>query len=610
MRIVLLYPPPWKIAQPGESPAADGDGPAPGAAGVDLEGDFRTVPYGLLSLAAEVRRAGHPVKVLNLSSFAWADVEGLLGRLDAEVYGLSCFTSNRRGVGLTADCIRRHHPGAHIVVGGPHVTALPAAALRHWPAVDTVVLGEGEATFLEMLTRLEAGRPLDDVPGMAYRAGEGVRIAPRRERIADLDALAPLHEQFAPYVLLTSRGCPGQCSFCASNTVWGRTVRFHSPARVVDTLEAMLAKLPGRMIAIKDDTFTANRKRAMEICKGIRRRGLNFLWSCDTRADVLDEELLEAMRLAGCERISLGVESASPKVLKNIRKRITPEDVRRVTAEAKRVGLHVRYYMMAGNRGETARTFQESLDLIAAARPNDFAFCILSIYPGTTEFDVLHRRPRFIAARPGPAGAELLQRKGPVTGETFFEEDFFQLWAMPDMSARDATQVVQWVRKNAGVVRFWKPGVEDCHRVLHRLGDHHAAHLDLGAAYAFAGRPDDAERHVRRALELGYPVPALAYNYLACLAGQRGDLDGMRAVLRRTLEQDWPHPIAAGNLRVLDEWLNGGGPKSGRPLNLTMRHDFEIVPADAQPVRPGPLPADVCQWAEPVPSRQPAAVPA
>ena len=597
MRIALLYPPPWKVPSPGEKPDPHGDGPPRDAQGIDLEGDFRTIPYGLLSLAAEAEAAGHQVKVLNLSSFPWAEVEPLLRRLQADVCGLTCFTSNRRGVALAAEAIRTHHPAAHIVVGGPHVTALPAETLAHWPAVDTLVIGEGEVTFLELLGRLQAGAGVEPLAGAAWRSEGGeVRLGPPRERIGDLDSLAPLHERFAHYVLLTSRGCPGECSFCASNTIWGRKVRFHSVEYVLDAMESMLRRLPMPMIAVKDDTFTANRRRAMRICEGIRDRGLNFLWSCDTRADVLDEELLRALRLAGCQRISLGVESASEKVLRNIRKRITPAQVRQATALARKVGLHVRWYMMAGNRGETVRTFQQGLDLIGEARPNDFIYSILSVYPGTTEFEVLRRAKDYVGARPGPHGPELLRRSGGVTAETFFDEDFMQLWALPDMAARNATEMVQWLRANSGLRHFWRPDVEHCRAVLRRLGDCHAAHLDLGAAHAFANQPDDAERHVRRALELGYPVPALARNYLACIAGQRGDVNGMKAHLQAALEQDPPHPLLAANLQTLTDWLADGGPKSRRPLNLTMRHDFEIVPADCQPVRPGPLPADICDW--------------
>ena len=604
MRIVLLYPPPWKIPPAGGAPEASGDGPPPGAAGFDTKGDFATVPYGLLSLAAQALRAGHQVKVLNLSTFAWPDVEALVRGLTADVYGLTCFTSNRRGVKLVAECIRRHHGAAHIVAGGPHVSALPTETLRHYPAIDTVVIGEGEETFLELIGRLEAGQSTQGTPGTAWRAGEAVRTGPPRERICDLDALAPVQDYFTGYTLLTSRGCFGQCTFCASRAMWHRKLRFHCVEYVLDALAKALGRLPLKMIAVKDDTFTANRRRALAICRAIRDRGLNFLWSCDTRADVLEEELLRAMRLAGCQRISLGVESGSPKILKNIRKNIDLTQVLQATRLAKKYGLRVRYYMMAGNRGESARTFQESLSLLEAARPHEYNFTVLSIYPGTTEFEVLKRRSRFLHVRPGRSGPELLTWRGKFSARTFFEHDFVEFSAFPDARPADAATVLRWLRTHFGVQRLWQPSVADCRAVLQRLGDLHAAHLDLGAALAYAGQPVEAERHVRRAIELGYPVPSLALNYLACIAGQRGDLDGMRARLEEALRQEYAHPLAASNLRTLTAWLDAGGPKSAGPLEVAMRHDFEIIPEDRQPVRPGPLPADCCDW----PGRRPQAV--
>jgi len=608
VRIALLYPPPWKIPPAGGAPDASGDGPPPEAAGIEMKGDFATVPYGLLSLAAQALREGHQVKVLNLSTFPWPDVEALVRTLTADVYGLTCFTSNRRGVKLVAECIRRHHGGAHVVVGGPHVTALPTETLRHWPAIDTVVIGEGEETFLELIGRLEAGQSTEGIAGTAWRAGEVVRTGERRERIADLDGLAPVQDYFTGYTLLTSRGCFGRCTFCASQAMWHRKLRFHSVEYVLDALEKMLSRLPLKMIAVKDDTFTANRRRALAICRAIRDRGLNFLWSCDTRADVLDDELLRAMRLAGCQRISLGVESGSPKILKNIRKNIDPAQVLEVTRLAKKYGLRVRYYMMAGNRGESARTFQESLRLLEAARPHEYNFTVLSVYPGTTEFEILRRRERFLQVRPGRSGPELLTWRGGFSAGSFFEHDFVEFSAFPDARPADAAAILRWLRTRFGVQRLWRPDLAHCQAVLRRLGDLHAAHLDVGAAAACANRPVEAERHVRRAIELGYPVPSLALNCLACIAGQRGDLDGMRARLEEAVRQEYAHPLAASNLRTLTAWLDAGGPKSGRSLDVAMRHDFEIIPEDRQPVRPGPLPADCCEWPDRRPQAAPAAV--
>src|SRR5580704_8075823 len=168
MRIALLYPPPWKIPAEGEAP--DGrDGPPAGYREGDLDADFYQTPYGLFSLGAQALRAGHQVKVVNLSAFPWSRVEAILAALDADLYGMSCWTANRRGVALAARSLRRHHPGAHIVVGGPHATPLATEMLEHHPEIDTIALGESEPAFLELLERLASGRPTTGIAGTAYR---------------------------------------------------------------------------------------------------------------------------------------------------------------------------------------------------------------------------------------------------------------------------------------------------------------------------------------------------------------------------------------------------------------------------------------------------------
>jgi hypothetical protein len=116
MRIALLYPPPWKVAAPGHAPYPRGEGPPEGYRAGDLDADFYQTPYGLFSLGAQAIRAGHEVKVLNLSAFPWTEVEAVIGALDADLYGMSCWTANRRGVGFAAQALRAHHPGAHILV--------------------------------------------------------------------------------------------------------------------------------------------------------------------------------------------------------------------------------------------------------------------------------------------------------------------------------------------------------------------------------------------------------------------------------------------------------------------------------------------------------------
>src|SRR3954469_10309225 len=157
MRIALIYPPPWKIASKTQPSDFGRDGPPEEYREGDLDPDFYQTPYGLFALGAQARRAGHQVKVLNLSSYPWSKVEQIVATLDAEIWGMSCWTANRRGVKLVSEVIKRRHPAAHVVVGGPHATPLGPELLRDYADVDTVCLGESDVTFLEIISRLAKG---------------------------------------------------------------------------------------------------------------------------------------------------------------------------------------------------------------------------------------------------------------------------------------------------------------------------------------------------------------------------------------------------------------------------------------------------------------------
>ncbi len=580
MRVVLIYPPPWKIPAAGE--AADPiDGPPDGFRETDLDPDFHQVPYGLLSLGAQALRAGHQVKVLNLSNFAWPDVERALAKLEADVFGLSCWTANRRGVDLTSALLRERHPLSHIVVGGPHATPLAEEVLRHYTAIDTVCLGESELSFAELLNRLQAGQSTRGIAGTVYRDGTQILKGPPRPSINDLDTLASPQDYFDTHILMTSRGCPWQCTFCGAETTWGRGFRGQSIGYVLDALERVLARLPVRMIQIKDDTFTANKKRALEICRGIRERELNFMWSCDTRVDVLTEELIREMRLAGCQRLSLGVESGSPKILKAINKKITAEKIAEAATLAKRYGIAVRFYMMLGNRGETRETFEETLQFLEQTKPHQYLFSCLSIYPGTVDFHDA-------------------EKSGKVNREVYFQERFQELKIPYDASPEDAELMSRWFEKHRGVRRSYVESIEDCKAILDRLGDHHAAHVDLGGAYYRSGQLDSAASHFQRALALDYPLPGLAHNYLACIAARRYDLKQTQEHLRLALRADPYHYVVARNAEVLRRWLVDGGPVKGTPLELEATHDFQLFERTAQPTLPGPLPETFADWPLPV----------
>lgn len=570
MRIALFYPPPWKIPAPGQAPDPSGDGPPPGYREGDLDADFYQIPYGLLSLAAQAIRAGHQVQVVNLSAHPWPEVEAAVRALHADLYGISCWTANRRGAALLSRCIRAHHPTAHVVVGGPHATVLAKEMLAHHPEIDSVAIGESEATLLEIADRVASGRDVRGVAGVACRTDGRIEMGPRRPPIRDLDSLAPPQEHFDTHIVMTSRGCPFSCTFCGAEASWGRGVRAHRTEYVLSAIAKVLPRLPVKMIQIKDDTFTADAKRTIELCRRIRDRGLQFLWSCDTRGDLLTEPMLREMRLAGCQRISIGVESGSQSILNAIKKKIDLDEVARSTELAKKCGIRVRYYLMIGNRGETAETLQETLAFLQIARPHEYIFACLSIYPGTRDF----------------ADAEALGRLG---REAYFAERFQELKTPFDAPDADTPMMEAFFRENCGLRQLYRDRSADYEAILDRLGDHHAAHMDLGAAYFHEGRLDDAERHVRRALDLEYPLPGLAHNHLACIAKARGDLDTMMNEFTLAAKSDPLHYVLVRNVGRARAWFKEGGPSKNLPLELDVSNDFQLLERTVQPTLPGPL---------------------
>ncbi len=570
MRVALLYPPPWKLPRQGTLPDPEHGPPEEFRSG-DLDADFYQLPYGLMSLAAQCSAAGHEVTLLNLSAFDWETVEEVIQRQAAEVYGFSCWTANRRGVALAAEAVKRLVPGAHVVVGGPHATALAEDLLSHHHAIDTVCVGEGEDTLLELISRVAEGKSADGLAGAVVRSADGgLSRGPSRPAIAPLDRLVDPHTLYASHIVMTSRGCPWSCTFCAAETSWGRGFRGFSIPYVLDMLERTLAKAPVRMLQIKDDTFTTHRKRVLELCEGIRQRKLDFLWSCDTRVDVLSDELLHAMRLAGCERLSLGVESGSQEILSRIDKKIRVEQILEATELAKRYGVKVRYYMMIGNRGETRATFQESLDFLQRAQPHQYLFSCLSVYPGTRDFH-------------DAEAAGWLER------ESYFTGKFQELKVPFDADEEFLGWSQRWFEDHRGLHELFRPSSAECRRVAERLEGHPPALLDLAQALHREGAHEDARRLAESCLST-HPCPGLVLNLLACIAWATGDLEATKDLFLRAARTDPQHPVLVKNIQALRRWFGESGPERGLPLQLDGDPSFALLERTLQPALPGPLP--------------------
>ncbi|MBF0358324.1 MAG: tetratricopeptide repeat protein [Magnetococcales bacterium] len=558
LRILLLHPPIWKISSPGEPtyPVAEGGHPINNVDAID--GDSKFTSYGLLSIAANVLKSGRKVLICNISNFTWNNVEKLIKYIDIDLVGITCMTYNLRGVGALSKLIREHHPKSHIVVGGSHPTALPKETLQHFQAIDTVVVGEGELTFLEIIERLEAKKPVHDVPGTVWRNAQNLgQFAQPRERIENLDELASPHDYFSLQMIITSRGCPFRCTFCGSESQWGSKLKMNSVEHILKMLEMIVIKKGVKCLAIKDDTFTAVRKRTLTLCHEIIKRELNFIWSCDTRINSLDEEVLRTMRMAGCQRISVGVESGSPTILKTIKKKLDPEKVVEVTKMARKYGIQVRFYMIVGNRGENLETFEESVQLIHDAKPSEFAISGLSISPGTEEYDIY-------------------QEDNNIDPNIFFDVDYdTQQYGYCDYVTGSVKDVIDlwsncFFNNDRGFRHF---SVSESQEILSRLDGLPSAHMDLAGAYLRAGEPDKAKPHVVTAMDNGYPLTDYAFNYLAAIAAMGGDFDTFKANLQNAMGSN-RLPIITENYNRYLSFIKSGGAKNGHELKFIVHNNF------------------------------------
>jgi anaerobic magnesium-protoporphyrin IX monomethyl ester cyclase len=354
------------------------------------------LPAGLLTLDAVARQAGHEVTLANLSGFSWDQIRQLLMKERPELIGISQFTHNRTDALKLARLAKKLDRRCFVLFGGPHATHAFEELLSRHAEVDAVVLGEGESTLVELLEALQRKTPLAAVPGIAYREQGGVVTTAARGGIQDLDSLPVAGERVGRSIgvdyrrqlefVITSRGCPANCLFCSSPLFWGRGVRFRSPESVVAELRLLKERYGLIYFSFRDDTFTADRRRVLEICRLIEEQKLSILWNCQSRVTAVDEEMLIAMKRAGCECIQFGVESGSVEMLKALGKRILPSDVERAAAAVRRVGINLSVYLITGIPGESDADLKETLRLIETIRPQDGQVSPLVYYPGTKLF--------------------------------------------------------------------------------------------------------------------------------------------------------------------------------------------------------------------------------
>lgn len=355
------------------------------------EEDISALPIGLYYVGGLLKSHGYEVEILDWHAENRNPrlIEKVLRKKRPDVLGFSVLQANRWGAIEIARAAKKVNPQTTIIFGGVSPTFLWKHFLTHFSAVDFVVLGEGERTFLHLVKWVEKGgneKDLEAIEGIAYRTGEDITKNPPGPFLEDPDDLPDPAQYFTFQHVVSSRGCPWECVFCGSPRFWERSVRFHSVHYFVSQLETLYRKGVS-FFYVSDDTFTLKKKRVISICKEIIRRELPITWVAISRVSDVDDEVLSWMKKAGCVQVSYGVESGSEKIRNLLNKKIKTSDILKAFACTTRMGIMARAYFIYGNRGESPETIQETIDLMLQIKPLSVIFYILDIFPGTALYE-------------------------------------------------------------------------------------------------------------------------------------------------------------------------------------------------------------------------------
>jgi radical SAM superfamily enzyme YgiQ (UPF0313 family) len=295
--------------------------------------------------------------------------------------------------------------GVPVVIGGPDATIRPERYLEQAHA-NVVVLGEGEATLMELMQRFDGeGTPFEGILGIAWLDGQGeVRRTPERPLLADLDEVPfPAwdavdmaayarawneHAGFASACLITSRGCPFNCSWCCK-PIFGRTFRQRSVGNVLAELRELRDRYGVRHVRFADDILPMNAKWLRELCVALEQAHLGIGFDCLSRVDVVKDDLLERIRAAGGQKVYFGVESGSQKILDLMVKGTRTDGIRSAAREARRVGLRQHWFLMVGYPGEEAVDVQATVELVREMGPDEYSCTVAYPLKGTPFYDAV-----------------------------------------------------------------------------------------------------------------------------------------------------------------------------------------------------------------------------
>jgi len=348
---------------------------------------------GLAYIASFLREHGHHVTIIDAEVEQLNDEQIAQEVRNADLAGITTTAPTYSSALALTNRIKRLNNRTKVVLGGPQATFLDRESLER-SAADAVVRGEGEATMLDIAASIESGS-VHDVEGITVRDGDMIVRNPDRKQIADLDGipfpardLLPMEKYSPPRStgVISSRGCPFRCIFCASSNLYHKTFRSRSAYNVFEEVAQLVAQ-GYENVTMLDDNFILNKERAFKFADLVEEHNLRFSWSCTGRVDSIDEDLLGRLREVGCNGLFFGVESASDDTLRLIKKGFSTDQVVNAFDVLRDYDYATTASFMIGLPGDDRQKVVDTINLAKRIHPDFAMFSVTTPYPGTELYD-------------------------------------------------------------------------------------------------------------------------------------------------------------------------------------------------------------------------------
>lgn len=359
--------------------------------------EYSAPPLGVAYVAAILKKNDYIVSIfdMHIKALYPEDIIKEYRKSKPKIVAITATTPTFPNTLRIAKLLKVWNKNIIVVIGGPHATSLPEECIQS-DAVDFIVIGEGEISTLELANAiLKKNRKPDQVKGIAYKDNESeIRFTPFQDRIVDLDTLPyparellDLEAYYQKGSIISTRGCPYNCNYCACSVIAGHTYRKHSVDYVLDEIEHLINKYDFKYFDFHDDTFNLIPSRVFEFCNQIKERNLNIKWGCFCRVNNFTIELAQAMKEAGCDVIQFGVEAGNQTVLDSIKKKIKLEEVENAIIAASQAGIkQIACGFIIGHANDTEETTNQTIEFgvkLAKLGATRLTISVLTPYPGT-----------------------------------------------------------------------------------------------------------------------------------------------------------------------------------------------------------------------------------